>query len=249
MNREEFAAFLRTMCKKYSVKQKDLAEILGISCAAISQFMNGVSLPRPEQLVKMTEHMGMPAQESQTLLFRLLLVRNGMNEKQKIAVNDSWPLGADHFFEHSSLSTPHDLFSDVSAQSSVPLLYLEDMEDFTCGTVLMSYARSRSRRIIVRDFGSFKNTVIIKTTGDKLSLSHTGPIQLALTNDLPSGYTSLNLCRLRNGSYCISPGNDQMEWQLFAIKKELDEKEVLWHLPLLEMSLTPVYCTDMGDIE
>ena len=195
MSREKFAEDLRMMCKKYNVKQKDLAEALQLSCAAVSQFMNGVSLPKPEQLEKMMEKIGATPQETQSMLFRLLLLRTGFSETsaapEEKEEEQSWPFGMDQFFPPNSLHEPLNLFNDPAARSAVPFLYLEDMDKFTSGTVLNAYARSHSRRFIVRDFGCFDDVAVIETRGEKLNLPHCGLVQLVVAAKLPEKSVSV----------------------------------------------------------
>lgn len=254
MSREKFAEDLRMMCKKYNVKQKDLAEALQLSCAAVSQFMNGVSLPKPEQLEKMMEKIGATPQETQSMLFRLLLLRTGFSETsaapEEKEEEQSWPFGMDQFFPPNSLHEPLNLFNDPAARSAVPFLYLEDMDKFTSGTVLNAYARSHSRRFIVRDFGCFDDVAVIETRGEKLDLPHCGLVQLVVAAKLPEKYTSLTLCRLNDRSYCIVPERDNMRWQLFALDAPPAPEKIMWQLPLLEMSFTPLCrVTDNGSTE
>ncbi len=243
MSREEFAKDLRMMCKKYNIKQKELAEVLLLSCAAVSQFMTGASLPKPEQLVKMMEKMGTTAQESQSMLFRLMLARTGINETHTDPgpeTESTWPFNMNHFFPPNALNTPENLFKDPASGTSVPVLYLEDMDDFTAGAVLNNYAQSRSRRGIIRDFGIFDDAVIIETCGEKISLPYCGLVQLTVAGKLPENYTSLMLCRLNDNSYRIIPECDNMRWQLFSLGKTPAKESIVWQLPLLEMSFTPL---------
>lgn len=244
MTREDFANDLRMMCKKYNVKQKELAEVLLLSCAAVSQFMTGVSLPKPEQLVRIMEKIGATPRESQSMLFRLTLLRTGMNETPAVKKKEeelTWPFGMDQFFPPNALNTPKDLFCDPATRSSIPILFLEDMAEFTTDSVLNNYAQSRSRRTIIRDFGTlFEDVVIIETSGEKISLPHCGLVQLSIAGKLPEGYSSLTLCRMKDDSYHIVPERDNMRWQLFTLEPPPAPESVKWQLPVLEMSFTPI---------
>ena len=92
MYRENFAEELRRLRKKSGVRQKELAERLGLSTASISQFMNGVNLPNMKQLNAMLKVMNIPLDEVGSARFLLMMARAaGPEEDRSPDQLPEWP--------------------------------------------------------------------------------------------------------------------------------------------------------------
>ncbi|MCI5778768.1 MAG: helix-turn-helix domain-containing protein [Lentisphaeria bacterium] len=252
MLRKDFAAKLREIRKKSGVRQKEIAARLGLSCASISQFMNGVSLPKMDQLKTMLEVMRTPADEAGKMRFMLMLARSGAPGPDPAAdvTQERWPLSAGGEFPGigalpgwGDLNTPDIAFASPGRHEGggVPLLVLEDMREYSPEVPLAVYARERMRETVIRDFGALGPPVIVQTTGERLNIPFGHLVRLALTDTLPEDYTSLRLCRFADDSYRLLPPEEPLDrkWREF-LPPPADGAERCWQLPVLEMTLTPV---------
>lgn len=257
MLRKDFAAKLREMRKKSGVRQKDIAGRLGLSCASVSQFMNGVSLPKMDQLKTMLEAMSVPADEAGKMRFLLMLARSGApgpdletdmpGEDRFRSAGEGFPgLGA--LPEWGDLDVPDIAFASPGRHGGgVPLLVLEDMREYSPEIPLAVYARERMRETVLRDFGTFGPPVIVQTTGERLNIPFGHLVRLALTDTLPEDYTSLRLCRFADDSYRLLPPEEPLDrkWREL-LPPPTGGAERCWQLPVLEMTLTPVCRTGTG---
>ena len=251
MQRKEFAEELRALWKKSGVRQKDLAERLGLSCASVSQFMNGVSLPKLDQLHVMLTMMNIPAAEAGKLRFQLLVARsNGPDTARGDDLPPEWPFGPD--------PDPSLVFDNVQGQDTdegeirfasplpgeirgVPLISLNDLDDYRRDVPLIRLARRRMRKTVFRDFGAFDEAVVLRASGDQLGMPYCALVQLAVT-DAPSEETSPLLLQQLADDSCrviLADEADPSGWRHFLPAAEEKQADVRWQLTVLEMTVIP----------
>lgn len=238
MNRQDFADCFRQMCKQYNIKQKDLAECLGLSCAAISQFMSGVSLPSQDQMDKMLLKMSVSPRDAGTMRFRLMIARSEKIKKEIPENNSIWPIPQD-YVPIGVPNSPDILFGDPGSLPAIPVIHLEDLNTYSPNEALHSFAKRNMRRIIRRDVGSFGTVVAVETSGSDIDIACSGVINLLLMENMPDNCSSLELCKFPDNTYSIAASDQSPRWQSFtSIQPQNSTPE--WKLPVLEMSITPL---------
>ena len=248
MQRKDFAEELRALWKKSGVRQKDLADRLGLSCASISQFMNGVSLPKLDQLHVMLTLMNVPAAEAGKLRFQLLIARsNGRDAAEDVP---EWPFKPESD-QAPEISDPR--WQDPSAKNilfaspkpgeiqGVPLVLLSDLDDYRPDIPLIRLARRKMRKAVFRDFGTFDEAVVLRTTGDKLGMPYCELVQLAVTDAVAAGTAPLLLQQMTDGSHrvILADKRDTTGWRNFLPAPTDTQTDVFWQLAVIEITVIP----------
>lgn len=253
MYKKEFAQKLRELQKRSGVRQKDLAERLGLSDALVSQFMHGVALPRMEQFRTMLEVMNIPSAEAGKLSFQLMMTRAGsQHEPHQPAVAEPEVIATPRNNHRNSPKVPqpwsndcHDFFlsEDVDATiPGIPVIMLTDMDVFDHSIPLETYARHRTDKLMKYRTTDLPGTVLILADGNSLALPHCGTLRLYVSDQLPGGNSSLELCGFQDDTFRIIPNqeNGAGNWEAFFPVQQFAQEQIRWKLPLLEVGLTPV---------
>ena len=251
MQRKDFADELRALWKKSGVRQKDLADRLGLSCASVSQFMNGVSLPKLDQLHVMLTLMNVPAAEAGKLRFQLLIARsNGRDAADEDGALPEWPFKPEPD-QAPEVSDPR--WQDPSAKDiqfaspkpgeiqGVPLILLDDLDDYRPDVPLIQLARRKMRKAVFRDFGAFDEAVVLRAAGDRLGMPYCRMVQLAVTDAVAEGAAPLLLQQMTDGSrrVILADGKDASGWRNFLPAPADTKTGVFWQLAVLEITVIP----------
>ena len=257
MRREIFAKHLRQLIKDAGIRQTDLAFALGVSSAAISQFTHGTAMPSPQQLDKILLVLRTAPHIAEKIKYQLLLARSEpkKNKPEKVDLSDEldnncrWPFMLDQYSvaDYYSLCDNNDEgladFVGVSENNKVgaPIIYLEDLLHYDPETPLAHFAQEYMRDMIVRDFEPYEDPAIILTSGSNLGMSNFTNIQLVIIQTLPEDVTSLELCLSNTGNFWLLPHEKQMsKWHVFCDKAPEKRENMLWSLPVLEVTMIPL---------
>ncbi len=256
MRREIFAKHLRQLIKDAGIRQTDLAFALGVSSAAISQFTHGTAMPNPQQLETILMVLRTPPHIAQKIKYQLLLARSEpkKNKPEKVDLSDKldedyrWPFMLDQYSiaDYYNLCDNNDEgladFVGVSENNKVgiPIIYLEDLQFYDPDTPLAHFSQLYMRDMVVRDFAPYEEATIVQTSGNKLSMSNFTNIQLVITQTIPDDITSLELCLSDTGHFWLLPQEKQMsKWHVFCDKTPEKRENMLWTLPVLEVTMIP----------
>ena len=75
MKREDFARQFHAVIQDSGIRQSIIAQALGLSSAAISQFSHGLVLPKPDQLISILSLLGISSQQQFFMVQALLELR------------------------------------------------------------------------------------------------------------------------------------------------------------------------------
>ena len=118
MQRKIFAKQLLMLIRKSGMRQIELAAKIGVSSAAISQFVHGTTLPTPRHMSLIFDVLKIPARTRAQIQYQLMLARS---EPRKMENQPSYSL--------LTLRASHGLsLLQVSARTDIPLERLLELE-------------------------------------------------------------------------------------------------------------------------
>lgn len=89
MQKTDFAQKLQTIIHNSGIRQTVIAEALGLSAAAVSQFTHGTILPKTEQLSAILVLLNIPAEKRALLIQELLILREKYPEYSEYDAEDN----------------------------------------------------------------------------------------------------------------------------------------------------------------
>ena len=84
MQRNVFAKQLMMLIRRSGMRQIELASKIGVSSAAISQFVHGITLPSPKHIQAIFEALRVPAKNRSQLQYQLMLARSEPRRSNRI---------------------------------------------------------------------------------------------------------------------------------------------------------------------
>lgn len=253
MTREIFAQTLQDIIRDSEIRQTVIAQALGLSSAAISQFTHGITLPKVSQLSSLLDLLCVPDRQRMILCRELVSLREQFPESTEEAMDNEDSEEPDNeddpgldsynlerlFSEHTD---KENFYVSASEVHGIPVIDLFDLNSLTPGITLFDFANQYLHDTAVRDFGTGCSPVIVKASGDQLGINFFGMLQIVIADDLPLSSSSLVLVRFHNGNYRILPYKEDK--LISSSSKLFDEKEFPsgkpeWMAPVLELSMLP----------
>jgi transcriptional regulator with XRE-family HTH domain len=264
MNRESLANDLHEIIRESRIHQNIIAQALGLSSAAISQFLHGVALPNSRQLEDILTLLCVPDEVRHSMQERLTALREEYGDEIIADLNNGTPNadGEDEEeIDDSSFEKSMDfIFRDSGEENceqpetipdlSIPVIRLQDLKYLDDDTELCDFACMHSDDIILRDFGSIAVAAMIKATGDQLGLKYNGMLQFIVVEDT-SSYSNIAATAL-----AIYPGNKfrlirigdpnaiQGLDMLFADTGSDAKPERVF--PIIELTLLPLFSSNLA---
>ncbi|MBE6359111.1 MAG: helix-turn-helix domain-containing protein [Lentisphaerae bacterium] len=258
MVRESLARELHEIIRTSGIRQNIIAEALGWSSSALSQFCHGTALPLPQQLAALLNLLCVSRSKHVELNRMLAMARDEAGEDLYIDVKagdntdeipdpetPKKPFDHNNFDELFNIygTDPAKLIFAESPNAGVPIINLEDLDNYSPGINLYEYANIRLHDTTVRDYGEDISPVIMKTTGDMLGLRYPGMVQLVISDDIPPEMSSLVLSRYPDGTFMMLPNSDKYDLcgleMLFdrTIEKKSSPK---WTVAVIEFIIVPL---------
>lgn len=122
MQRKIFAKQLKMLIRKSGLRQIEVAEMIGVSSAAISQFVHGTTLPSQRHILAIFDALKVPAKSRSQLQYQLMLARSEPRNTSRISAMSLF-----HLRSKRGLT-----IAQVEARSAIPqerLLELEQNEN------------------------------------------------------------------------------------------------------------------------
>ena len=215
MKRESFANDLHEIIRESGIRQNIIAQALGLSSAAISQFLHGVALPNSKQLEDILTLLCVPDEVRKSMQERLSALREEYGDEIVADTENNTPdtdAEEEENVDDSSFEKSIDfIFRDSGEENyehpeaipdlSIPVIPLKDLKYLDDDTELCDFACMHSDDIILRDFGAIAVAAMIKATGDQLGLKYKGMLQFIVVEDT-SSYSNIAAAAL-----AIYPGN------------------------------------------
>ncbi|MBE6364747.1 MAG: helix-turn-helix transcriptional regulator [Lentisphaerae bacterium] len=258
MSREAFANELNNIIQESGIRKTIIAQALGISSSALSQFIHGTAIPRPEQLNeillllcvsdidcakihsllnKVIEEAG-DDWESQVLDWR---EPDNDDEEQEKYNSQSF----NKFFEEpGDNEEPAVLMLAEIPESGVPVIDLYTLNNMSGNMNLYEFAMLNVHDTVIRNYGSIGSPVIIKTVGSMVGMNYPGPVQLVVSQDAPTSYSVLTLVAYTDDSYQVIFNHESRDFvninPLFNKPRHTDRKKCKWFAPVLEFTIVPL---------
>lgn len=194
MSRKSFASDLHEIIRESRIRQNIIAQALGLSSAAISQFIHGIVLPKPEQLEDILTLLCVSDEERSAMQERLAALREECGEEdipeldpalinsddEEEDDNNTFEESIDFIFRDSGendFEQPENI-----PDLSIPVLQLSDLK-YIKKSALCDFACMYSQDIILRDYGAIEIAALIKGTGDQLGLEYHGMVQMVVIDE------------------------------------------------------------------
>ncbi|MBR7121101.1 MAG: helix-turn-helix transcriptional regulator [Lentisphaeria bacterium] len=264
MSREAFANELYNIIQESGIRKTIIAQALGMSSSALSQFIHGTALPRPEQLNEILLLLCVPDTGCATLhrLLNLAIEEAGENweaetidwDEQTAADDDE--NGDDQ--EQNDQKNFNKLFKEYDDElrqaplifaelneTGIPIVDLFTLNGMDKGMNLYEYAMLNVHDTAIRDYGSLGSPVIIKTAGCLVGLNYPGPVQLVVSQDTPHSFSALTLEAYTDGSYQVILHEGERDFNhlesLFSKPRRNVSRKKKWDATVLEFTITPLH--------
>lgn len=266
MQRTDFAQRLQTIIHNSGIRQTVIAEALGLSAAAISQFSHGTILPQTEQLSAILALLNVPAERRALMIQELIILREkypdeNADEEEIFQDEPDTPEAAVEEVSDGDNSEEDDPEKDsqnfeqfffdpiddpqfVLAEpvDGIPVIELNDLFEYNGEMRLADFAGLRSFDVLMRDYGSVGSPVVVKATGDQLGLRYRGMLQLVIADDLPLNTSMLRLAYCRNNEFkLLAPDRAAKNNGLDLLLKDKNPVvDLRWVLPVIEFTIIPL---------
>lgn len=251
MSREVFAQELYEIVKETGIRQNVIAQAMGLSSAAISQFTHGTALPSKRQLKTLLTMLCVPIFKQDEMLSLLIEAKKEFDqeiEPEEVTEDDNrdqedlllldQPV-LDQFFRTAHNQT---ILTFAQPNGGVPLIELSDMQHYNNAEDVFDFACNRQLDTIIRDYGSLGRAVILKTNGSQLNLNYEGSILIVIAADMEQAETSLKLSYYSNRKFFIETTDDKFGKNgNFILQNQNGSKQRrVWSFPILELNIIPV---------
>lgn len=255
MNKKSFADELQEIIRDSGIRQNIIAQALGISSAAISQFIHGTAIPSDQQLAMILAMLNVN-QKSHSLMFKLLQeARTSFPEDQKLTDEDG-----DNGEEDSDVSKSkkdhinfEKIFTQVkliddptlvfgNSSNGAPVINLHDLYQYAPSINISDFAFMYSHDTMVRDYGTATPPVIIKATGSLLGISYTGMMQLIINNDQRQTVAMELALYPQTGFRLLALNAEALKGLEIFFPDDVRKDEVpVWTLPVVELIFLPFF--------
>ena len=172
MQRKIFAKQLLMMIRKSGMRQIEIASKIGVSSAAISQFVHGTTLPTPHHMESIFEILRIPAKTRAQLQYQLMLARSEpRNLSKKSAPISLMPIRA-------SLNLS---LAEVAARTDISTERLVELEE-SANPQLTKEEKERLSEVYGVDFDN--GEVSLNDSGDINSMYQNGGAPQIMVSDL-----------------------------------------------------------------
>lgn len=255
MTREIFAKTLQDIVRESGIRQVVIAQALGLSAAAVSQFIHGITLPKLNQLNALLDLLCVPDK----LRVKLCRELKNLRDKDPDKTADEEPMEQDDAendcdcYDLETLYSGRDqrdsIMLSASEFSGVPVISLGDLDELPPGVAIFEFACQYLQDTVIRNFGISCSPVMIKAAGDQLGINLYGMVQVTVADDVQLTSSSLVLARYAGSKYRIVPYSRKESvrenGKLFN-ECEPVSGEPEWMIPVLELSILPA-ADDLSD--
>ncbi len=260
MNKEAFANELNSIIEESCIRKTVIAQALGISSSALSQFIHGTAIPRPEQLNELLLLLCISDLRSARLHSLLNKTIEEAGEDWESQAID-WRLekpdtdeedDSDEDFqnfnklfnESDNSGTPHTIMFAELPEAGTPIIDLFTLDKLERKMNLYEFSMINVHNTVIRDYGSIGSPVIVKTAGCLVGMNYPGPIQLVISQDAPESYSALRLVAYVDGSYQVILKENESDFNhmrsLFNKPRHTSLKKIKWSVTVLEFTIIPL---------